>query len=371
MKPNQLSSVYETRDAIVQNKAISTTFQEVLEERLPIYCKPFTRQPPRKGRTNQEHKVYQRNKRAHNVYLEVFEIDPHILLPFIICVSPGACRAFDVSAFRRQHCNRRAILPGNNSMKFFEEIALRQGINICSRYRELMLLHFPRGRNNPPYCSCGQQMTDEQVLCHTPSPPTGAQVGNKWAYDHFTLDFIRNKFGDKIIDAIERSPVRMVETGKGAISRTNCVRMNFPEWPGQDAIVWLNVGMATDLAAILFPGTSSRVLSSPVDPSTEKITHRTTSACQQQGNDVMMDFGEGDGRTTTKGASMKALSSIFSQSVCDAIESSQLRLWEISHQIYDTTDCVELQAWRSSPHSGVICLRIEFNLAMHIVNDTT
>lgn len=134
-------------------------------------------------------------------------------------------------------------------------------------------------------------MTTEQALSQTPPPPTGAEIGNKWAYDHFTLDFIRNKFGNKIIEAIERSPVRMVEITNGAINRTNCARMNFPEWPGQDAIVWLNIGMATDFAAILFPRTSSGVLSSLVDSSTEKFTNRVTSACQQQGNDFTTDIG--------------------------------------------------------------------------------
>lgn len=70
-----------------------------------------------------------------------------------------------------------------------------------------------------------------------------------------------------------------------------------------------------------------------------------------------------------KGASVKAVASLFSQNVCDAIESSQLRLWEKDHQMLDTTDCVSLQVWRCSPCRGVIGLRIEFKLGMDIVNE--
>lgn len=127
-------------------------------------------------------------------------------------------------------------------------------------------------------------MTTGQALCQAPPPPTGAQIGNKWAYDYFTLDFLRDKFGEKIIEAIEKSPVRLVEITKGAINSTKCVRMNFPEWPGQDAIVWLNIGMATDFAAILFPRTRSGLPSSLVNTSTENFTNKINATCQQQGN---------------------------------------------------------------------------------------
>lgn len=69
---------------------------------------------------------------------------------------------------------------------------------------------------------------------------------------------------------------------------------------------------------------------------------------------------------TLKGASTLAIASIFSQGVCNAIESSQLRTWERSRLRLRTTDCVQMVFWRSDPQRAIIKLRIGFKLGIDI-----
>jgi hypothetical protein len=71
---------------------------------------------------------------------------------------------------------------------------------------------------------------------------------------------------------------------------------------------------------------------------------------------------------TLKGASISAIRKIFSPRVCDAIEQSDMRAWEKQHLLIDTTDCVQMEISRKSPHHGTIRLRIAFFLGMDIVN---
>lgn len=111
-------------------------------------------------------------------------------------------------------------------------------------------------------------------------------MSEKWGFDHFTLDFIRDKFGENILQAVERSPARGLETSKGAIKLTNCAKINFPEWPGQDAIVWFNTGMATELASVLYPRLSPEALPIFATSSMEGHSSQGTSACQSQGENT-------------------------------------------------------------------------------------
>lgn len=41
---------------------------------------------------------------------------------------------------------------------------------------------------------------------------------------------------------------------------TECVRMNFPRQNFQDAIIWLHVECALEIATLLFPRTSQKLL---------------------------------------------------------------------------------------------------------------
>ncbi|ORX97638.1 hypothetical protein BCR34DRAFT_496692, partial [Clohesyomyces aquaticus] len=41
--------------------------------------------------------LYYKQKKANNVYLEVLNKDPYLFLPFILAISPSACRTFNAS----------------------------------------------------------------------------------------------------------------------------------------------------------------------------------------------------------------------------------------------------------------------------------
>lgn len=72
---------------------------------------------------------------------------------------------------------------------------------------------------------------------------------------------------------------------------------------------------------------------------------------------------------TLRGASVSGVTSIFTPYVCDAIECSELRLWELEYSFLETTDCVTLNVWRNQTNFGFIRLRIGFSMGMSLLND--
>lgn len=76
-----------------------------------------------------------------------------------------------------------------------------------------------------------------------------------------------------------------------------------------------------------------------------------------------------DAYLTLERASISAISVLFGPRVCAAIESSQLRAWEIGHLPPDMTECVTMKLDRANPHHGIIRLRIGFILGISIANE--
>lgn len=66
---------------------------------------------------------------------------------------------------------------------------------------------------------------------------------------------------------------------------------------------------------------------------------------------------------------MSAVKSIFSPYLQAAVESSDLRRWELDLSILETTDCVTLNVWRSRPFFGFIRLRIGYIFGTSFLND--
>ena len=66
---------------------------------------------------------------------------------------------------------------------------------------------------------------------------------------------------------------------------------------------------------------------------------------------------------------MSALTSLFHFRICDAIEKSQLRLWERECFSQDITDCVTLELDPAEPEHGVLKLRTDFTRGIPIVKD--
>jgi hypothetical protein len=106
---------------------------------------------------------------------------------------------------------------------------------------------------------------------------------------------------------------------------TGCVRTIIPRHSFQDVIISIDVGSADELARLLFPDTE----------------HHASSV--------------------SEGASVSAIQSIFPSQICDAIEKSELRIWERSQMRQDSTDCVAMEG---------LChvrLRVQYDAAIDMV----
>lgn len=68
------------------------------------------------------------------------------------------------------------------------------------------------------------------------------------------------------------------------------------------------------------------------------------------------------------GAVIWAVFAIFPSRIWEAINSSQLRIWEKENGIVDRTECVAIKAHRGSCQRGTIILRLGFIQSMHITN---
>lgn len=66
---------------------------------------------------------------------------------------------------------------------------------------------------------------------------------------------------------------------------TECVKMNFARQSFDDAIVWLNIGLASELARVLFPwkdqGKFSHFQNSPLDGYTQSIAQPVATSENQ------------------------------------------------------------------------------------------
>jgi len=176
-----------------------------------------------------------------------------------------------------------------------------------------------------------------QVLFQSPKPVTTAEDNEHWAYDAAHLKSIPIIFGSRIGEAVERSQVRIAEkTNSPTLQTTESVRAKLPRKNFQDGIIWLDIGFASDFARTLFPQST-------------------------------FDTNDND-HFTFKGAHSATILSIFDPRIRDAIEASQLRLWEKKHGLYDTTDCVTMRVCRKEPQRGTMLLRIGFILGIDITN---
>lgn len=136
-------------------------------------------------------------------------------------------------------------------------------------------------------------LIDRQVYHWTPKPITTAD-SNYWEYIASELKAIRDVFGDRIGDAVENGPQRMFEKTIHRIS-TESVRTNFPRQSFQDALVWLDVGFASDFARALFPKTGQAVRLPPPTESLSEIPRQTTNAIAMEHEGMsasMVDTGK-------------------------------------------------------------------------------
>ncbi|KAJ5206912.1 hypothetical protein N7472_003360 [Penicillium cf. griseofulvum] len=167
--------------------------------------------------------------------------DPHILIPFIIEISPRICESFDVLKFCETHTERYEIRFDEETKTFLEQTARQNDIEESLPFKKLMRFLFP---------------------LRTPRPITGAETQDHYAYYLAELTSIRNFFGDRIYEAVKSSSTRIKENDLNPErTTTESVWTKIPRADNEDAIVHLDVGGAFELASDLFPQASQRVSS--------------------------------------------------------------------------------------------------------------
>jgi hypothetical protein len=69
------------------------------------------------------------------------------------------------------------------------------------------------------------------------------------------------------------------------------------------------------------------------------------------------------------GASITGIALWFALRIREAIESSQLRLWEKERDMLHVTNCVTMTVSRKEPSQGTLRIRVGFIAAIPILND--
>lgn len=135
-----LHRVFEILADINKHQTIPAVHRDILEERLVIACKPVVRQRRMEGRPRRDIRSHFRQKKAHQVYLNVLDKDPGAFLPFLLGISPKVCETFDISSFNVQ---KSSIHLGDDAKLLLEDIAKRREINQSPHYKRLIELLFP------------------------------------------------------------------------------------------------------------------------------------------------------------------------------------------------------------------------------------
>ncbi|KAJ5084779.1 hypothetical protein NUU61_009358 [Penicillium alfredii] len=342
------AAVYRKMDEIETLETIPAADQTLLGERLAIACvAQESQQRRREPLENREYLAQTRQRKARKIYLEVLEKDPYLFLAFILTFSPRVCDRID-SRFFQQHRERKIFLSNDANLLLWQ-IAIKHGIDRTVHFRNLM-----------------------RSIFESRPPVTGAEAdGNEnCSLDMCDLSAIRIAFGDKICDAIERSPTHLSKKLTGHFSRTTqCIQTKVPYDGYQDTIIRLDVGAALELADLLFPLASRKIESvlSALPPSVHKLSGSEGSL--GPGNTDMSFSSEIDfAYFTLRGASVSAMVSVFGADICEGIENSELRTWEREQLLVDTTDCITMQIWRAQPQHGIIHLRIGFFAGVNLAN---
>ncbi|KAA8652771.1 protein hrmA [Aspergillus tanneri] len=346
-----LSAISRIYDDLRCSRTIQPLYWDTLEERLLIFCKPSLRLPRIQTRRSKgEYMSQYRHKKAQGVYLDVLENYTRIFLPFLLAVSARACPRIDLVAVS-QHLSKQPRIKVNRSTRsILENAAEKVGVFESTNFKRLAELLF---------------VPDD---CQTPTPTTGAGTEDSWTYNASNLDAVADIFGERIYSAVESSAGRLIEKAKSSISRiTESIRSKFPRNNSEDAIVCLNIGFGSDLIRSLFP-TAYRSLFSLETNSREQLVTNSARVLLQQQGPIISATEDRNAYFTIEGASVSAIDSIFGPQICQAIQESQLRKWEIEHSLIRTTDCVTVDICRKQPQYGIIRLRIGFGLGIIIAN---
>lgn len=366
--PPGIAPIYKKWEEINTSRTIPEAYFETLGERLAIAFIPTERKQRRSSRgQKRDYKSSHQRRRARKIYLQVFETDLNIFIPFVLAISPRACESFSFSKFLQHHEKKTIISFSDNALLLLWRAARDYGCDKTSHFKSLVQLHN-----------------------QTSLPVTGAEGKEceHWSLQLSSFAAIRSVFGDFIFDAVRHSP-KEVEMGVGRrfTEITTNVWTRVPRQQPQDAVISLHVQRADEFANILFPNGSQKIISalstySPIMPLTNSLQAVLAS---EDANSESSEIGKKDkiniytftmvnskqtdyAYFTLRGAFVSAFPSIFSTEICRGIDDSQLRTWERENLLVDTTDCVTMQVWRGRPQRGIIRLRIGYYAALHLAN---
>ncbi|PYH76408.1 hypothetical protein BO82DRAFT_296214 [Aspergillus uvarum CBS 121591] len=366
MKPSFLKLLYQKWEEIHVSQTIPGNSLSLLEERLSIIC-TTKEEPKRSNRRENSHYVQQhRRKKARDVYLSIFDIDPHIFIPFILIVTPRACLSFNISEFQSKHTKQRTLFSCNEALNIFLGIARKHGLERNSLYRRFL-----------------------GTIFHLTPPLTDADGNEHYSLRLSNLAAVHSTFGDALFNAIELSPVQIQAKAKvkdSLLETTESVWTKVSYKSHEDSVICIEVGSALELADILFPGSAQRIasilsacaldISQKCYSGTSLDSGRLGKISSEIGEEVHLEIFAMTNIDLTidlayfslRGASILSIPSIFGTDICDGINDSELRRWEKNQLLSDTTDCVTMQIWRAEPQHGVIKLRVGFYAGLSLAN---
>ncbi|KAJ5416137.1 hypothetical protein N7465_004832 [Penicillium sp. CMV-2018d] len=339
--------IYKKHKEIGAEKTIPQADISLFEERLVIVCTVNKTQNHTRRTTpkpNREKLIQSRERTAQRLYLNILEKFPAIFLAFILTVSPRASIDFDLSAFCEQHTEQPIVLRDNVESLLWQS-AIKYCIEKSKAFGKLMSLLFT-----------------------LPRPATEAEGEESCSLSLSSLPVTRMAFGDIICEAIECSPTYLPMNVDGDYAEiTQCVKTTV-FYNHQDTIIHIDVGCAVKLADMLFPS-ASRKISSALSQSSVSIQAQNLNAALlpgTQSESLVQDYDFA--YFTLRGASVAGIRSVFSASICEAIEESELRRWEKHHLFTEVTDCISMQLWRAESQRGLIKLRVGHYIGVNLAN---
>lgn len=227
MSQRLMSTIYETSLEISEQLGIPARLLDTLEKQLIIICTSYPRQSrsDTSRRARRDVRLYYKQKRAQKVYVDILEKAPQMFLPFILAVTPKTCEKFTAINFYQMHTDSKRIELRRDTKPIFEDIAKKNSLNESPHYKKLIKVLYPEFAR----------------------PITTAESGG-YEYHLADVQNIRMVLGDRILDFLNSIPMRPGESRH----ETDCVGTCVPRNNFQDAIIYLHIRQAQELARTLF-----------------------------------------------------------------------------------------------------------------------
>jgi hypothetical protein len=334
-------------------KTIPTTDLEVLKERLEITCEQYERlRPLQEQRGQHDLNIKTWNKRTRQAYLTILDRQPHAFPAFILSVSPRACRSFDAHTYCDIYSDLDEIV--------FDD-AVGQSLNDIAREpnkAQSLKNIFNSISEPPPTISEPPPTISEQPPTISEQPPTTTATNSSgcWEYDHAKMSSLSGVFGVQTCKSIENHPHQTTEREDPTF--TKLVRVRLPWQDFSDAMIWLDIGYpVSDFVEAIFPSEYQAVfwLIRTESPSGD--------ARSRQRREVK------NASFTLKGASMQGIRSVFEPTVCQALQRSEKRQWEIRQGLLEETDCLTMDIMVESGKAplATISLRVAWQEAYTLI----